>query len=103
MFLHARDEAHRSANHLRLQVGKRKRLRSDLEGIVGVGPKTRVALLKALGSVAGVRAADMQALVQAGATQRQAQHLFAHFHGSPEEAEASEDVAVDNAFSDGAS
>lgn len=98
MFMHARDEAHRFSNALRLKIGKKRRLRSDLDGIPGVGPKTRSALLKTLGSIQAVAAASEQALNQAGATTRQAQRIYAHFHGTAQEHSASEEEALDNAF-----
>ncbi len=54
-----RDEAHRFA--ITGHRGKRKRrtLRSALDDIRGVGPKSRKALLAALGSVDGIRAASL--------------------------------------------
>jgi excinuclease ABC subunit C len=53
-----RDEAHRFSNRARERLGKAKRFRSELDGIAGIGPATKKALLKALGSVAAVKAAD---------------------------------------------
>jgi excinuclease ABC subunit C len=53
----ARDEAHRFSNRGRKKVGKKRRLGSELDQVPGIGPKTRVALLKTLGSLAAVRAA----------------------------------------------
>jgi excinuclease ABC subunit C len=74
-----RDEAHRVSNALREKVGKRRRLRSGLDDVPGVGKKTRVALLKALGSLKAIVAADEAALVAAGATSSQARAIRAHF------------------------
>jgi len=54
----ARDEAHRFSNRGRKKVGKKRRLASELDQIPGIGPKTRVALLKTLGSLAAVRSAS---------------------------------------------
>jgi excinuclease ABC subunit C len=58
-----RDEAHRFAvtyhRDLRSQVG----LMSELDRVPGIGPKRRQALLKAFGSVDGVRAASLEELV----------------------------------------
>ena len=98
MFMHARDEAHRASNALRVKVGKRRRLRSGLEDISGVGPKTRTLLLKALGSLAAIEAADVETLVAAGTTRRQAERIHEYFRGSPEETTDSEDAAIENAF-----
>lgn len=74
-----RDEAHRVSNALRVKVGKRKRLRSGLDDVPGVGKKTRTTLLKALGSLRAIVAADEAALVAAGATSAQARAIHEHF------------------------
>jgi excinuclease ABC subunit C len=94
----ARDEAHRASNALRVKVGTRRGLRSGLDEVPGVGPRTRAALLRALGSLRAVRAADVDALVRAGATRTQAEAIRRAF----EDPARIEDAAVDNAFaSDG--
>jgi excinuclease ABC subunit C len=95
---HARDEAHRASNALRVKLGTRRRLQSSLDEVRGVGPKTRAQLLKTLGSMRAVEEASVETLVEAGATRRQAEAIFARFHPS-DDAEASEELAVDNAFS----
>jgi excinuclease ABC subunit C len=100
MLAHARDEAHRASNALRVKQGK-ARLQSGLDAVRGVGPKTRRLLLKALGSLDGVIAATEEQLVEAGATRRQALAIRAHFGAAaPEQAEAaeSEEAALDHAF-----
>ena len=72
---HARDEAHRFANRGRKVQGKKRRLRSELDGIKGIGPVARKALLTTLGSMAAVRAAsDAQILAVEGVSKR---HLTA--------------------------
>ncbi len=53
-----RDEAHRFA--ITYHRKERGRLRSQLESIPGLGPVRRKALLRRLGSVAGVRAASVE-------------------------------------------
>jgi excinuclease ABC subunit C len=58
-----RDEAHRFSNRARERLGKARRFRSELDGIPGIGPATRKALLRTLGSVAAVKAADDAALL----------------------------------------
>jgi excinuclease ABC subunit C len=58
-----RDEAHRFSNRARERLGKAKRFRSELDGIAGIGPKTKKALLKTLGTVAAVKAAPDDALL----------------------------------------
>jgi excinuclease ABC subunit C len=77
----ARDEAHRASNALRLKLGKQKRMRSRLDEIPGIGPKTRARLLKSLGSIQAVEQADAVALRSAGATEAQALAILRSFHG----------------------
>ncbi|MEZ4309627.1 MAG: excinuclease ABC subunit UvrC [Polyangiaceae bacterium] len=70
----ARDEAHRFANFARERLGKRGRLRSELDDIPGLGAGKKT-LLRELGSLAAVRAAtDAQILAVPGITRR---HLTA--------------------------
>jgi excinuclease ABC subunit C len=72
----ARDEAHRFANRGREKLGMRRRLRSSLDEVTGIGPKTRKALLCAFGTVDGVRAASDAALLAVkGVTRRQVKAL----------------------------
>jgi len=75
----ARDEAHRASNALRVKVGKGRHLRSSLDAIPGVGPKTRQRLLSRLGSLKRVAAADLESLRAAGASRPQADAIRAHF------------------------
>ncbi len=58
-----RDEAHRFSNRARERLGKAKRFRSELDAVPGIGPKTKKALLKTLGTVAAVKAAEDAALL----------------------------------------
>jgi excinuclease ABC subunit C len=95
---HARDEAHRASNALRLKLGKRSKLGSGLERIAGVGPKTRKALLTHFGSLSDVSGADLEQLLAAGVTRRQAQAIHEHFHGAEAASAQTEDDAVENAF-----
>jgi excinuclease ABC subunit C len=67
----ARDEAHRFSNKARERSGKKRRLRSELDDVRGIGPATRKALLRELGSVQALRAAtDAQILAVNGVTRR---------------------------------
>ncbi|HEY2410393.1 MAG TPA: excinuclease ABC subunit UvrC [Polyangiaceae bacterium] len=76
----ARDEAHRFSNRGRKKVGKRRRMASALDEIPGIGPKTRVALLKTLGSVEALRAAsDEVILAVPGVNKKQLAALRAWF------------------------
>jgi excinuclease ABC subunit C len=66
-----RDEAHRFSNRGREKVGKARRFKSVLDDIKGIGDKTKKALLKGLGSVDAIRAADDLALLAVpGVTKR---------------------------------
>jgi excinuclease ABC subunit C len=94
----ARDEAHRVSNALRVRLGKGQRLRTRLDDIRGVGKKTRVALLRKLGSMEAVSAASQDELVAAGATNKQARAIVEHFRSVAPEAVASEEGALDQAF-----
>jgi excinuclease ABC subunit C len=77
----ARDEAHRFANRGRDRIHSRA-IGSDLDAVPGVGPKTRKALLTALGSVAAIRdASDEVVLAVPGVTRRQLLALRKHLGG----------------------
>lgn len=80
LLAHARDEAHRFANHGRKRVGRRRRMASELDSVPGVGPKTRVALLNALGSVEKIRqASDQEILAVPGVGKRQLEALRSYW------------------------
>ncbi len=110
LLLLARDETHRASNELRKKVGKRKRLRSELDAVPGVGPKTRSKLLRALGSLREVIAASEEELVAGGATKAQARaikHALGEHTVEPEthtradedaDARSAEEAAIENAF-----
>ncbi len=98
----ARDETHRASNALRKKVGRKRRLQSELDGVRGVGPKTRTKLLTSLGSMAGVFAATEEQLIEAGATKRQAQAIKQTLGGAgavTPDTETAEEAAIENAFS----
>jgi excinuclease ABC subunit C len=101
LLLLARDETHRASNSLRKKVGRKRRLRSELDGVPGVGPKTRGKLLRNLGSLREVLAATEEQLIEAGATRRQAaaikESLGSDAQRTPD-AESAEDTAIENAF-----
>ncbi len=80
LLAHARDEAHRFANRGRKQVGKRRRMASELDQVPGIGPKTKTALLSALGSVQAIRDASDDALLAVpGVSRRQLAALRRHW------------------------
>ncbi|MFK7990760.1 MAG: excinuclease ABC subunit UvrC [Sandaracinaceae bacterium] len=95
---HLRDEAHRASNHLRKKVGKRRRMKSGLDDIPGVGKKTRQRLLKELGTLKAVKEADIPQLRAAGANVRQAEAIVKAFQSVDDDREAAERDALDNAF-----
>lgn len=71
-----RDEAHRFSNKAREKLGKKKRLRSALDDVPGIGPKTRVALLRSLGSLKAIQAAEDARLLEVpGVTARHVKAL----------------------------
>ncbi len=101
LLLLARDETHRASNALRKKVGRRRRLRSELDTVPGVGPKTRGKLLRNLGSLREVVAATEEQLIAAGATKRQARAIkeaLGNQQGSVADEATAEDVAIENAF-----
>ncbi|HEU4582402.1 MAG TPA: excinuclease ABC subunit UvrC [Polyangiaceae bacterium] len=76
----ARDEAHRFANRMRKKAGKRRRFASALDGVAGIGPKTRQLLLQHVGGPERLQAAsDEQLLAIEGVGARHVRALRAHF------------------------
>jgi excinuclease ABC subunit C len=73
-----RDEAHRFAVTFHRQARSKRDLRSALDDVAGVGPRRRAALLKAFGSVAGVRRATREELVAVVGT-KAADAVLSHF------------------------
>jgi excinuclease ABC subunit C len=73
-----RDEAHRFAVTFHRQSRTKRDLRSDLDAIVGIGPRRRKALLAAFGSVTAVRRATREELVRVVGA-KAAGAVLAHF------------------------
>jgi excinuclease ABC subunit C len=72
----ARDEAHRFSNRGREKLGKARRLRSSLDDVPGIGPKTRKALLSAFPNLEEIRRATDEALLEVtGVTRRHVKAL----------------------------
>lgn len=97
----ARDEAHRASNALRVKLGKKRRLTSSLDGVPGLGPKTRQKLLTTFGSVKNVAAATEDALVEAGLRRALARAVREHLgvvDEIPPKATDAEQEAVAHAF-----
>jgi excinuclease ABC subunit C len=79
-----RDEAHRFSNRARMRIGKKKRFQSPLDDIKGIGERTKKALLKHVGNLAAIRAADDATLLAVpGVTARHVKALRDAFPGAP--------------------
>jgi len=77
-----RDEAHRFAVTYHRRARTIRDLRSEVDVVVGIGPRRRKALLSTFGSVAGVRRATREELTAViGA--RAADAVLAHFAVNP--------------------
>jgi excinuclease ABC subunit C len=80
----ARDEAHRFANRMRSKAGKRRRFASALDGVAGIGPKTRQLLLQHIGGPERLQSAsDAELLAVEGVGPRHVRALRAHFAAPP--------------------
>jgi excinuclease ABC subunit C len=75
-----RDEAHRFAVTFHRQRRAKRDLRSELDGIAGIGPRRRRQLLQRFGSVGGVRRATREEL-EATVGARAAEAVLRHFAG----------------------
>jgi excinuclease ABC subunit C len=74
-----RDEAHRFALAYHQRVRKKEALTSGLDGVPGIGPKRRRALLKKFRSVQGIKDASVDDLAAApGMTRKLAQKVKEH-------------------------
>ncbi len=77
-----RDEAHRFAISGHRRRREKKRERSSLEEIAGVGARRRSELLKAFGGLAGVEAAGIEELMRIkGVSRELAARIYDHLHG----------------------
>ncbi len=75
------DEAHRFAQKYNRKLLSKRTKRFTLEGIGGIGPSRRRALLAAFGTLKAVSEADLGALSAVeGMTEKAAAAVFAHFH-----------------------
>jgi excinuclease ABC subunit C len=73
-----RDEAHRFAVTFHRLSRTKRDFRSDLDGVMGIGPRRRKALLTAFGSVTGVRRATREELARVVGA-KAADAVLAHF------------------------
>ena len=85
MLQRIRDEAHRFANSFHRERRSKSMTRSSLDGIPGLGPARRERLVKALGGVRAVKAADLETLRGLPfLPDAVAEAVHAHFHPEPE-------------------
>jgi len=77
---HLRDEAHRFAVEYHRRIRDRKSLESELDGIRGVGPRRKRALLEHFGSVEGIGNASVEELAAVrGMNRPVAERIYRHF------------------------
>jgi excinuclease ABC subunit C len=77
-----RDEAHRFGITFHRKLRGQAQLHSQLDTLVGVGPKRKQALLQTLGSVKRIREASLEHLAAVpGIGQALAQHIYEQLHG----------------------
>ena len=85
MLQRLRDEAHRYAVNYHRHKRKARLLASQLEAIPGVGPKTRLGLLRYFGSLRQLRAATIETLAAApGIGAKSARRIYDGLHPSHE-------------------
>ena len=78
-----RDEAHRFAITYHRSIRKRETLRSGLDGIPGVGPSRRKALLRRFGSLKRLRDASLEELLEVPSMSRPvAERILESFQGA---------------------
>lgn len=76
-----RDEAHRFAITGHRARRAKTRQDSELDHIDGIGPKRRIALLRAFGGLKGIRDAGLEDLQRVGGIHQElAQRIYEHFH-----------------------
>jgi excinuclease ABC subunit C len=77
-----RDEAHRFAIDFHKKLRRKETLRSSLDDVPGVGPKTRKNLLRHFGSLKKIKDAQVEALAEVdGVGESTAEEIRAYFNG----------------------
>ncbi len=78
-----RDEAHRFANRFHRELRAKRMVKSELDGIAGLGPTRVKKLLDAMGGVKQVKTATREALAELKwLPKTTADAIFEHFHSS---------------------
>ncbi|MCW5828267.1 MAG: excinuclease ABC subunit UvrC [Deltaproteobacteria bacterium] len=81
LLVHLRDESHRFAIQYQRKLREKLRFRSELDRIPGVGPSRRLRLLKAFGSIDGIRKASVEDLKAVeGVPATLARAVYEYFH-----------------------
>lgn len=80
------EEAHRFAITYHRSLRSKSSFQSELDGIPGIGPKRKQALMQAFQSLSKIKSADVETLASVdGMTKAAAQSLVDHFHGGKDE------------------
>jgi excinuclease ABC subunit C len=78
---HIRDESHRFAISGHRQRRDKKRRQSTLDGLAGVGPKRRKALIQFFGGLQGIKKASPAEIAKVpGISQNLAQNIYDELH-----------------------
>lgn len=86
-----RDESHRFVHSFHIKSRSKAVIRSALEGVPGVGPKKRDALLKAFPSIEALLAASDEEIIQVtGIGKKDCERIRSHFHEIPKPQEQTE-------------
>jgi excinuclease ABC subunit C len=76
-----RDEAHRFAVSYHRRLREKRAYKSILDEVPGIGPKRKKALLKAFGSLKGIREASLEELIQVEGMTRPAAETLLEYLG----------------------
>jgi excinuclease ABC subunit C len=93
-----RDEAHRFAITYHRELRSQEMARSELDGIPGIGPKRKKALLDSMGDVERIRMASLEELRSiTGMNEKAARSIWDRFHPAegPDSAPLSEEEGAD--------